>query len=107
MKKLFHLKNLEVENFIVYIIDYVSVPIITNIKIYILHIIYKLDGDTAVGDGMVVIVKNIFDDCDDDDDDVDDDDDSDEREMPVDDDNTADDVGPDIVEVGSRVNSSY
>ena len=74
-------------------------------QISTLHIIYKLDGDTAVadgdtavGDGVAIIVKNIFDDCDD-------------REML--DDNTA--VGSsDILDstlvvtvVGSRVNSSY
>ena len=56
-----------------------------TIKINITHIIiYKLDGDTVVGDGEVGIVNKIFDDCDDS-----------GREM-IDDDNTANDVDPDI-----------
>ena len=76
-----------------------------NIKISILHIIYILDGDTAVvdgdiavDDGVAIIVKNIFDDCDD-------------REMV--DDNTVSESSDIldstlvVTEVGSRVNSSY
>ena len=71
------------------------------VKINITHIIiYKLDGDTVVGNGEVVIVNKIFDDCDDS-----------GREM-IDDNNTADDVDPDTVDstlevtdVGSTINS--